>query len=155
MQEYLENNHSVIGIQQAFQRHFNIPHNNSVCNANTIWLWIMCMQKVGKTLRGGTPEHKIIRKCALGKSSNLAVLKPFSSKVFCLDLRFHPYKIMLTQELSVTDYANHRTLSEQMVEHIPPTATYVIRDVPHLHLSRVVNKQNFHYWAENNPQQLL
>ena len=37
---------------------------------------------------------------------------------------------------------------------IPPTSTFFCSDEAHFHLSGTVNKQNFRYWAANNPRQL-
>jgi len=70
------------------------------------------------------------------------------------DLSFHPYKLMLVQELHATDYDNRKNLCQQILMRIPPTSTFFCSDEAHFHLSGTVNKQNFRYWAANNPQQL-
>jgi hypothetical protein len=66
----------------------------------------------------------------------------------------HPYKMMIAQELSVTDWESRRTLSEDILQHVPPTAVLWCSDEAHFYLSGTVNKQNFWYWAENNPRDL-
>ena len=38
------------------------------------------------------------------------------------DIRMHPYKMMVAQELSVRDWETRRTLSEDILQHVPPTA---------------------------------
>jgi hypothetical protein len=60
----------------------------------------------------------------------------------------HPYKMMVAQELSVTDWETRKTLSEDILQHVPPTAVFWCSDEAHFHLSGTVNKQNFRYWAE-------
>jgi hypothetical protein len=66
----------------------------------------------------------------------------------------HPYKMMVAQELIVTDCETRRTLSEDILQHVPPTAVLWCSDEAHFQLSGTVNKQNFRYWAENNPRNL-
>jgi len=60
----------------------------------------------------------------------------------------------VAQELSVTDWETCRTFSEDILQHVPPTAVLWCSDEAHFHLSSNVNKQNFWYWAENNPRDL-
>ena len=43
-------------------------------------------------------------------------------RILNADLKKHPYKMMVTQELSVTDWETQRTLSEDILQHVPPTA---------------------------------
>jgi hypothetical protein len=68
------------------------------------------------------------------------------------DLNFHPFKIMVSQELSPADYANRQNLCEQMLAQITPNAAFFSSDEAHFHLSGAVNKQNFRSWDKNNPQ---
>jgi len=73
------------------------------------------------------------------------------------DLNFHPYKIAIVQELSDRDMANRRISSEQLLEMLSDDGvinTVLMTDEAHFHLSGYVNKQNYHYWAPENPQEL-
>lgn len=63
------------------------------------------------------------------------------------DLEFHPYKLMIIQELNAIDYGNHKNLCHQILLQIPPTATFFYSDEAHFYLSGTLNKQNFRYWA--------
>ena len=72
-------------------------------------------------------------------------------RILHADLRMHPYKMMVAQELSVTDWETRRTSSEHILQHIPPTDALWCSDEAHSHLSGTVQKQNVLYWAENNP----
>jgi len=61
---------------------------------------------------------------------------------------------MVVQELSVTDWETRGTLSEDILQHVPPTAALWCSDEAHFHLSGTVKKQHFRYGAENNPRDL-
>ena len=73
------------------------------------------------------------------------------------DLNLNPYKITIVQELSDRNMANCRISSEQLLEmlnHDGVINTVLMTDEAHFHLSGYVNKQNYHYWAPENPQEL-
>jgi len=53
--------------------------------------------------------------------------------------------------------ANHRISSEQLLEMLNDDGvinTFLMTDEAHFHLSGYVNKQNYRYWAPENPQEL-
>jgi len=73
------------------------------------------------------------------------------------DLNFHPYKIAIVQELNDRDMANCRISSEKLLEMLNDDGvviTVLMTEEAHFHLSSYVNKQNYRYWAPENPQQL-
>ena len=70
------------------------------------------------------------------------------------DLSFRPYKLMFVQELNATDYGNRKNLCQRILLQILPITTFFCNDEAHFHLSGTVNKQNFRYWATNNPRRL-
>ena len=69
-----------------------------------------------------------------------------------LDLKFHPYKIMMVQELQERDWLERQAACERMLANVPP-GRLLCSDEAHFHLSGFENKQNFRYWAEENPRQ--
>jgi hypothetical protein len=75
-------------------------------------------------------------------------------RILHADLKLHPYKMMLAQELSERDHANRRAISAEILEQVPAAAVLLSSDEAHFHISGAVNKQNFHYWAERNPREL-
>ena len=75
-------------------------------------------------------------------------------RILHADLNLHPYKIMLAQELSESDHANHGAISVEILEQIPAAAVLLSSDEAHFHVSGAINKQNFRYWAECNPREL-
>ena len=73
------------------------------------------------------------------------------------DLNFHPYKIVIVQELIDRDMVNRWISSEQLLEMLNDDGvikTLLMTDEAHFHLSDYVNKQNYRYWALENPQEL-
>lgn len=169
---YYENNHSVIATQRAFRIHFGIPRNESIPSANTIKFWIRQLEETGSTLSGlghgaprtvRTPENVQLvresieqspRRSARKHAVALGISDRSLRRILHEDLSFHPYKLMLVQELHATDYDNRKNLCQQILMRIPPTSTFFCSDEAHFHLSGTVNKQNFRYWAANNPRQL-
>ena len=74
------------------------------------------------------------------------------------DLNFLPYKIAIIQDLSDRDMANRRISSEQLLEMLNDDgviSTVLMTDEAHFHLSGYVNKQDYRYWAPENPQELI
>jgi hypothetical protein len=71
-------------------------------------------------------------------------------RILLADRKFHPYKMMVVQELNQRDQVNHSD-SCQAILHNVPANDVLSSDKAHFHLSGCVYKQNFWYWAENNP----
>jgi hypothetical protein len=59
--------------------------------------------------------------------------------------------MVVVQELSDRDMANHSTVPECLFRILFDDVIILMTDEAHFHLSGYVNKQNFHYWAEENP----
>ena len=167
---YFENNQSVIATQRAFRRRFNIPRNNAVPQANTIRSWVRQLEATGSTLRRDThgrrrsirtPENvervraaviQSPRRSARRHAVALGISSRSLRRILHMDLHFHLYKMMMAQELNQTDFANRQNLCENMLNQIAPEAAFFSSDEAHFHLCGAVNKQNFRYWAESNPQ---
>ena len=62
--------------------------------------------------------------------------------------------MMFAQELSERDTETRRTCCLEIQQHVPHVAVVLFSDEAHFHLCGSVNKQNFRYWAENNPREL-
>jgi len=79
-------------------------------------------------------------------------------RVLHKDLNLHPYKIAIVQELSDCDMANRRIHSKQLLQMLNDDGvinTVLMTDEAHYHLSGYVNKQDYRYWAPENPQDLI
>jgi hypothetical protein len=91
-----------------------------------------------------------IRKHALALGISSRSLR----RILHADLKLHPYKLMLAQELSERDHANCRAISAEILEQVPAAAVLLNGDEAHFHTSGAINNQNFCYWAEPNPCEL-
>jgi hypothetical protein len=62
--------------------------------------------------------------------------------------------MVVVQDLSDCDMANCSTVAEHLIGIFSDDVIILMTDEAHFPLSGSVNKQNFRYWAEENPQQL-
>jgi len=69
------------------------------------------------------------------------------------DLNFHPYKLMLVQELNQQDFGRRTTFAETMMQMFEedPKLVILTSDEVHFPLNGSVNKQNFRYWLTIHP----
>jgi hypothetical protein len=172
VEAYYENNRSVIATQGVFCTRFALGRNASVPDRKTILLWISNLRATGSTLKRKslgrprtirTPENvEAIRasiqqspKCSARKHAMaLGISSRSLRRILHADLKLHPYKMMLAQELSERDHANRKAISAEILEQVPVAVVCLSGDKAHFHISGAVNKQNFCCWAECNPHEL-
>lgn len=172
IEAFFKNGDSVIAAQRAFRTRFGLNTNDSVPDRKTIMRWVSNIRSNGSALphkrRGRfrsvrTPENVERVRASFEQSPKRSARKHAVAlglsdrsirRILHNDLKMHPYKIMVAQELSATDCESRKTLSEAVLKQVPPTAVLWSSDEAHFHLSGTVNKQNFRYWAESNPHQL-
>jgi hypothetical protein len=82
---------------------------------------------------------------ALGLSSRTV------RRILHYDLSFHPYKMMVVQQLHHRDYENRVSCCKKISENVPKKDVLITSDEAHFYLSGCVNKQNFRYWSDSNP----
>jgi len=169
---FFENGRSFVATQRAFRLQFNLARHDPVPHRNVIANWVRTFEETGSTLRlrgsgrpktARTPENLIRVSEAIVQSPTrsarkhsiaLGISNRSVRRILHQDLFFHPYKIMIVQELSPLDYENRMNCSQEMLNRIHARSTFFSSDEAHFHLSGAVNKQNFRYWAENNPRQI-
>ena len=95
-----------------------------------------------------SPKHFALKHAAALELSDRSV-----RRILHRDLRMHPYKTMVIQKLSERHFETRRAVCEEILQNIPPGAIFISFDEVHFHLSGTVNKQNFPYWAAENPQE--
>lgn len=76
-------------------------------------------------------------------------------RILHADLKFHPYKMMLVHQLNANDWASRKAACEVILENVHQDAIILFSDEAHFHLTGFVNKQNYRFWADNNPRQIL
>jgi hypothetical protein len=72
-------------------------------------------------------------------------------RILHLDLQFHPYKMMVMQELHQHEWANRVAFAQNMLEIVADDVAFDMSDEALFHFSECVNKQNFLYWSDANP----
>ena len=165
-------NESVITTQRAFRRHFGLGRHSRVPDGKTIRLWVSNFRATSSALKRLSPgrprtatdadsvelvrasiQHSP-RRSARKHAAALSMSDRSVRRILHDDLNMHPYKTMIVQELSPTDYGTRVTLCSDILREVPPTAILISSDEAHFHLSGMVNKQNFRYWTDTNPQEL-
>jgi hypothetical protein len=120
VEAYYENSRSVIAMQRAFLTRFALGRNASVPDRKKILLWISNLRATGSTLKRKspgrprtvrTPENVEAVRASIQQSPKRSAGKhAMALGISRRSLRriLHAYKIMLAQELSERDHANHR-----------------------------------------------
>jgi len=171
VEDYLKNGDSAV-TTRLFRRHFNIPRHGRVPCRNTIKEWVqnfcenasaLKRKPRGRILTVRTPENVDKVRMAIVKSPRLSVRRHYAAiglsdrsvrRILHKDLNFHPYNTATVQELSDRDMANRRISSEQLLKMLIDDCvinTVLMADEAHFHLSGYANKQNYRYWATENP----
>jgi transposase len=170
VEAYYKNNRSAIATQRGFRTRFALGRNASVPDRKTILLWISNLRATGSTLKRKssgrprtvrTPENVEAIRASIQQSPKRSARKHAMAlgissrslrRILHTDLKLHPYKMMLAQELIERAHANRRAISAEILEQVPTAAVLLSSDEAHFHTSGAVNKQNFRYWAERNPR---
>lgn len=169
---FMKSNDSVITTQRTFRTHFALGRRAPVPDRKTILLWVSNFRATGSALKRKstgrprsvrTPENVAAVREAVERSPSRSALKHAAAlrlsdrsvrRILHADLKFHPYKMMIAQELSERDWENRRACSNDILQNVPQNDLLITTDEAHFHLSGCVNKQNFRYWAPENPRQL-
>jgi hypothetical protein len=74
------------------------------------------------------------------------------------EIKFHPYKLQVVQQLNKTDkkarVAFCTAMSSLLRENPDILNNLLMTDEAHFHLSAFINKQNMRYWSPVNPKEL-
>ena len=106
------------------------------------------MARVNASIQQSPRRSALKHAAALGLSDRSVKL------ILHTHLHMHPYKMMITQELSERDFETRRAVCEDILQNIPVGVVLISSDEAHFHLSGTVNKQNFRYWATENLQEI-
>ena len=172
VEQFVKNGESVVAMQRSFRRHFSLNRHDPVPTGKTIRRWVSNFRQTSSALnrrRSGRPRTRTAEenvtamadsieqspRCSLQKHAFALHMSATSvHRILHRSLHMHPYKIMVVQELSESDYETRTNLSRDILQSIPPTSVTICSDEAHFHLSGTVNKQNFRYWSQNNPREL-
>lgn len=171
VEAYLSNGNSVITAQRQFRNRFNLAPLAPVPNHKSIADWVKCFRETGSVVKKRpvgarpirSPENIEAVRQSIAQSPQRSARKHAAAlglssrsvrRILHDDLHFHPYKLVIGQELSERDFNSRRNGCEAFLESVPDDAIVFFSDEAHFHLSGCVNKQNMRYWAETNPRQL-
>lgn len=174
VEEYLKSGESVIVVQRRFRRRFNIGRNGSVPKRDTINRWVQnfrttasainpkpkgrprsvrtpaAVERVRQTVIQ-SPQRSVRKRAAAVRMSSRTL-----RRILHKDLNFHPYKLMVVQQLNEGDFAQRQLFAErmQMIFADENEPVIMMSDEAHFYLCGSVNKQNCRYWAAENPREL-
>jgi len=128
-----KNGESVIDTQRMFRLHFNVPRQGRIPSRITILLWEhnfrttpSATKKHGASKRTvRTPENLEDLRNAVDRSPRLSAVRHAQAlrlsdstvrRIFHQDLNFHPYKLLIVQELNEQDFGRRITFAETMLQ---------------------------------------
>jgi len=119
---YVQNGESVTGVQRLFRVHFNLGCRDTVPSHNTILRWIHILRTTGSIVKKKTPgPNKTVRmpenierviqalirspgRSARRHAREMRLSHESVRTILQKDLKFHPHKMCVVQELRATDY---------------------------------------------------
>lgn len=152
---YVKNNESVTAVRREFRRHFNIHRNQAVPTHKTIVRWVNALRTRGtlmnrrpvgapRTVR--TPENVERVRQAMLRSPNrsarrhsieLGIGNRSVRRILHEDMHFHPYKLVVVQQLKAGDYAQRLNFAGQMkaIFEANDNVILLMSDEAHFHLN--------------------
>lgn len=85
-------------------------------------------------------------------SSVAAISKTSVQRILKRDLKLHPYKFQMAQALNQKDFEKRLQFAVKMEESFRCFENIIFSDEAHFYLNGMVNKQNFRFYSEENPQ---
>ena len=94
------------------------------------------------------------RRSARKQTSTLGISNRSVRRILHQDLHFHPYKMVVVQEVTQQDWINRVEACQHLIERLPEDAVVFFSDEAHFHISGCVIKQNMRYWSGANPREI-
>jgi len=171
---FVRSGESITATQRLFRREFNVDRHGAVPSHNTILRWVENFRTTGSIMNkkpsgpartARTPENiarvsealiRRMRRSARRHASELGLSRELVRSILQTDLRFHPYKMQVVQQLNVRDYAQQVNFAVRMQVILEENENLIIimSNKAYFHLNGTVNKQNLHYWAPENPRNI-
>lgn len=165
---------SVTITQRRFRRMFNVARHGRIPSRNAILLWVRMFNRTGsvRSVFAGRPsvrnEENIERvRIAVQRSPTRSAVRHAAAlqlsdrtfrRILHKNLRFHPYKIQMAQQLKQQDNISRLHFANEFIAILNENGNVLnnlfMSDEAHFYLNGYVNKQNYRYWADRNPMQL-
>lgn len=170
VKHYYKNGDSCTVVRRLFRAEYELHDINQCPSESVIRSWVRKFEATGSTLNqkpAGRPRSirteetvnevrtSVRRDPGLStrkRSAELAIPRTSLRRILVKDLKLHPYKIQLVQELKPNDHNLRRIFAQTMLERFPTLNNILFSDEAHFHLNGHVNKQNCRYWATENPK---
>ncbi len=174
LESFFKCGESYIKTIRAFRRKFKIAPRKPVPSKNTVKLWVKNFREKGilrKSKPPGlprssrTPENiervrnafqKSPRRSLRKHAANLGLKPTTVRRILHDDLNYHPYKLLMTQELLPTDPAARLDFSQRVLLAIEEDELslnkILFTDEAHFYLHGDVNSHNMRYWSYQNPR---
>jgi transposase len=172
VKEFIQNGGLLIMTQRALCVCFGLSQRDPVPDKKTIHSWVSNFRQTGSALKRKStgqpqnatgPENVAAVRASIERSPQRCARKQADAvwlsdrsvwRILHRDLKLHPYKIVIAQELIERDCESHTTSCRELLQNVPCTTVLLFMDEAHFHLSGAVNKQNFRYWSNSNPWEL-
>lgn len=131
VEAYFSNNRSFVAVQRAFRARFGIQPRGAVPDRKSILLWVESFRTTGSVVKKSpgrrrtvtTPENvettrqsilRSPRRSARKHAAALGISNRSMRRILHEHLHFHPYKMVVVQELSPRDFQNRITACETL-----------------------------------------
>jgi len=134
----------------------NPPPRDRVPDRKSILLWVenftgtgsVSKKRRGRPRTSRTPENieavrrfvlQSPRRSARKHASALGISNRSVRRILQKDLHFHPYKMVVVQELAEQDWINRVEACQHLIERLPDDAVFFLSDEAHFLISGCVN----------------
>ncbi len=159
-----------------FPIQFSLRPQDSVLSHNSVKLWVKNFSQTATTTKQKPPgQSKMVRtpekknhirtsrqqspRRSAGKHAQTLGISRRSFGRILKEMNFHPYKILITQELKLTNYGARLRFAEEMKSMLDSGEFegkfLMINDKAQFSLNETANKQNCHYYAIENPRHIV
>ncbi|KAF0711882.1 DUF4817 domain-containing protein [Aphis craccivora] len=144
IEAFFKNAECVIATQRAFRTRFSLNPNESVPDRKTILNWLQNLRATGSAMS----KKPVGRPKSVRTPENIAAVRTSIEQSPSRSARKH------ASALGISDRTVRRILHyycNAILTVVPPNGIVWSSDEAHFHISGTVNKQNFCYWAAENP----
>lgn len=158
VEEFLQNGGSPISTQRAFRIRFALAPRDPVPDKKTIHVWVSTFRQTGSALKKKStgrprtatgPENVAAVRASIEQSPQRSARKHATAlqlsdrsvrRILHRDLKMHPYKIAIVQELSERDWETRATLCQEL-RNLPRRNVLLFTDEAHFRFRFVIGLQ--------------
>ena len=170
VKNFYKNNDSYVTVRRLFRVEYALHRMSECPSVNLIKAWVKKFEQTGSTTnikQTGRPRSRRceenIRKIEISvkndpesstrkRSAAVAIPRTSLRRILHLDLKLHPYKLQIVQEMKPNDYIERKLFADTMLERFCSLENVLFTDEAHFHLNGHINKHNCRYWSTENPR---